>query len=153
MGANRYASQVFALDDDQLSQGIDLWILFETQASTLSAKHDCDLSVRLTSRRDATVWHALITPPGNSVNAMQNSLDAVRRTIPRAPLLGNQLVTTPVESPRGGLPPRVLRHVQKHICSHLDEQLDLATLAEIADLSLSHFARSFKQSRGHTPHG
>jgi AraC-like DNA-binding protein len=152
VGANKYARQALALGDDQLLRGIDLWTLFETQASTLTIKDDRDLYTRLISRRDAGVWQALITPPDNCANARRNSLDALRRTIPRAPLLGSLFEVAPVETEFGGLPPRILRHVQEHISSHLDEELDLRTLAHIAGRSRSHFARSFKQSTGHTPH-
>jgi AraC-like DNA-binding protein len=53
---------------------------------------------------------------------------------------------------RGGLRPTALRRVSEYIEAHLDEHIDLNTLAGAAGLSLYHFARAFKQSKGTTPH-
>jgi transcriptional regulator of acetoin/glycerol metabolism len=53
---------------------------------------------------------------------------------------------------RGGLPPGSLRRVREYIDSHLAERLSVERLAAVAGLSVFHFARSFKQSQGTTPH-
>src|SRR5215471_16735915 len=53
---------------------------------------------------------------------------------------------------RGGLPPSVLRRVRKYIEAHLENNVGLEVLAGIAGLSLSYFARAFKQSEGVAPH-
>src|ERR1700694_995158 len=53
---------------------------------------------------------------------------------------------------RGGLPVRQQRRVVEFIEGHLAEDIPLATLAELVDLSLFHFARAFKQSFGVPPH-
>jgi len=53
---------------------------------------------------------------------------------------------------RGGLPPGVLRRVREYIEAHLENNVSLQVLAGIAGLSMSHFARAFKQSEGVTPH-
>lgn len=53
---------------------------------------------------------------------------------------------------RGGLPPARLRHVKDYIHSHLDENLSLRKLAELAQMSPYHFGRLFKQSTGLSPH-
>lgn len=49
-----------------------------------------------------------------------------------------------------GLHPAALQRVQDYIQSHLHEQIDLATLAGIANVSRFHFARMFKASAGMT---
>ena len=49
---------------------------------------------------------------------------------------------------RVGLPPRVLRRVEEYIDLHLGETISLEALADVAGLSLSHFARTFRQSKG-----
>ena len=54
---------------------------------------------------------------------------------------------------RGGLPPRVLRRVREYVETHLDGNISLQDLADTAGLSVSHFARAFKQSEGVTPYG
>ena len=53
---------------------------------------------------------------------------------------------------RGGLPARVVRRVREHIEGNIDRQMQVAALAELANLSVCYFARAFKQSVGFTPH-
>ena len=53
---------------------------------------------------------------------------------------------------RGGLPKSRLNHVREYIEHHLDGNISMTALAEVADLSLYHFAKAFKQSTGATPH-
>jgi AraC family transcriptional regulator len=51
----------------------------------------------------------------------------------------------------GGLPAHKLRRVTEFIDGNLDNDLSLAEIAQAADLSPYHFARSFKQTTGMTP--
>jgi AraC family transcriptional regulator len=53
---------------------------------------------------------------------------------------------------RGGLPVWRQKRVAEFIEEHLAEEISLATLAELADLSHYHFARAFTQSFGVPPH-
>jgi transcriptional regulator GlxA family with amidase domain len=53
---------------------------------------------------------------------------------------------------RGGLPPHAVRRVCEFIKAHLAENITIQALATIAGLSMYHFARGFKQSKGMTPH-
>lgn len=53
---------------------------------------------------------------------------------------------------RGGLPAWQQKRVAEFIEEHLAEEISLTALAELADLSLYHFARAFKQSFGVPPH-
>lgn len=55
------------------------------------------------------------------------------------------------ENSNGGLSGYKLRHVQEFINENLDEDLSLAEIAEIADLSQFHFARVFRKTTGLTP--
>ena len=58
-----------------------------------------------------------------------------------------------VECPvRGGLAAWKQRAVASYIEEHLNEQISLATLAQLVRLSPYHFCRSFKQSFGMSPH-
>lgn len=52
----------------------------------------------------------------------------------------------------GGLPPRQLNQVLDYIETYLDQNIKLADLAKLLDLSAFHFSRLFKQSIGITPH-
>src|SRR5262245_49901799 len=62
------------------------------------------------------------------------------------------IVTVQSSVYRGGLPPRALRRVRDFIETHLEENISIQTLADVAGLSMCHFARAFKQSEGVTPH-
>lgn len=53
---------------------------------------------------------------------------------------------------RGGLAPSVLRRVRQYIDANLEQRIELADLAAVANLSRCHFACAFKQSLGCTPH-
>ena len=52
---------------------------------------------------------------------------------------------------RGGLPIRQLRKVEDHIAEHLAEEISIERLAELVELSTSHFAHVFKETTGMTP--
>ena len=68
-------------------------------------------------------------------------------------LLGTYtLLRTAPEAVRGGLAPWQLRRAQAHIRADLDHTLHLQKLAEACGLSVSHFARAFRQSTGASPH-
>jgi len=51
-----------------------------------------------------------------------------------------------------GLSPRQLKPVIDYINNYLDQDLGLAELAAIAQLSQYHFSRAFKRSTGMSPH-
>lgn len=53
---------------------------------------------------------------------------------------------------RGGLPAWQQKRVMEFIEEHLAEEIPLVTLADLVDLSVYHFARSFAQSFGAPPH-
>ncbi|MEL6320663.1 MAG: AraC family transcriptional regulator [Cyanobacteria bacterium J06626_14] len=52
----------------------------------------------------------------------------------------------------GGLPRYQLSQVLDFIDAHLDEEVKLANLAQVTDMSPYHFSRLFKQSTGLSPH-
>jgi AraC family transcriptional regulator len=53
---------------------------------------------------------------------------------------------------RGGLPARKQKYVAEFIEEHLAEEISLATLAELVNLSRYYFAHAFTQSFGVPPH-
>jgi len=73
-------------------------------------------------------------------------------------VLAHELVRLNAGGPRlktleqGGLAAWQRRAVVAYIEEHLAEQVSLATLAQLADLSQYHFCRTFKQSFGMPPH-
>lgn len=52
----------------------------------------------------------------------------------------------------GGLSPRAWRSVSDHIQDNLSGRLSIAQLADVANLSPSHFLRAFRRTTGQTPH-
>jgi AraC family transcriptional regulator len=60
--------------------------------------------------------------------------------------------TAAVRPVRGGLPAWQQKRVVEFIEQHLAEEISLAALAGLVDLSLYHFARAFTQSFGAPPH-
>ena len=60
---------------------------------------------------------------------------------------GGNLVPT-----RGGLRPRAFQRVREYILAHLAENISNRVLAELVGLSVFHFARSFRQTAGVSPH-
>jgi AraC family transcriptional regulator len=52
----------------------------------------------------------------------------------------------------GRLARHALREVEEYIHAHLDQNIALADLANVAKLSEFHFARLFKQTTGLPPH-
>jgi len=69
----------------------------------------------------------------------------------QGPGVTSQGVAVQLRLHRGGLPPRALQRVREFIEAHLEENISIQTLADIAGLSMCHFARAFKQSEGMTP--
>jgi AraC family transcriptional regulator len=51
----------------------------------------------------------------------------------------------------GGLPITQVRKVEDHVTAHLAEEISIERLAQLVDLSPSHFAHVFKESTGLTP--
>ena len=61
------------------------------------------------------------------------------------------LASAPRPTCRGGLATWQVRRVREHLEAHLDQDVSLAALAEIAGLSPFHFSRMFKQATGLPP--
>lgn len=53
---------------------------------------------------------------------------------------------------RGGMSRSIVRRIDDYIATHLESELRLADLAEVAQLSKHHFLRAFRQTTGETPH-
>jgi len=52
----------------------------------------------------------------------------------------------------GGLPSRQLRQILDYVDVHLEQEIKLADLAQLLDMSQFHFSRLFKQSLGMSPY-
>jgi len=67
--------------------------------------------------------------------------------------LVEKYTSTPLKTPvyRGGLPIHQLRKVEDYVAAQLAEEISIEALAELVELSSSHFAHVFKETTGMTP--
>jgi AraC family transcriptional regulator len=104
--------------------------------------------------RDEILWPICLTcaellaarVPGKSLRiAALTQLFAVH--------LVEKYTSTPAKTPiyRGGLPIHQLRKVEDYVAERLAEEIPIEALAELVELSSSHFAHVFKETTGMTP--
>ena len=104
---------------------------------------------------DQAVWDTALklkAEVGNSDASSRQYVEALSLVLMHE-LIRLERTTSGVARPlRGGLAMWQQRRVVEFIEEHLAEDISLATLAELVDLSLYHFARAFKLSFGVPPH-
>jgi len=152
IGADRCARRQFNLDQRALDAGSSVWTIFSRSGAVLQRGLRADYPVRLTSARGGDTLFALVSTPLAASRARLGKLDATLLMQPRIALLEDLQRHFAPDPPRGGLSPGALRRVMEYIAGHIDEQLDIGTLALHAGLSAYHFARAFKASVGMPPH-
>jgi AraC family transcriptional regulator len=104
---------------------------------------------------DQAVWDTALklkAEVGNSDPWSRRYAEALSLVLMHELIRLERTTSTPARSLRGGLPVWQQKRVVEFIEEHLAEEVSLAALAELADLSLYHFARAFKQSFGAPPH-
>jgi AraC-like DNA-binding protein len=108
--------------------------------------------------RNAARNEALCLVMAQLCRTIHKAIDQSRRKLDRI-TRRNEAVSRPRAAAAGGLerrstglPPARLRKVLDHIDASLAERLNVATLAEVAGMSPSHFATMFKQATGLPPH-
>lgn len=90
--------------------------------------------------------------------AMAQFLDAsesllLRRLIRCHSNIGDAALARPDHAAKANpLRPTVMRRIEEHVCTHLAEDVHLASLAQIANMSVDHFLRSFRAAAGTTPY-
>ena len=104
---------------------------------------------------DQAVWDTALklkAEVGNSDPGSRQYAEALSLVLIHE-LIRLEQTTSAVARPlRGGLPAWQQKRVVEFIQEHLAEEISLNALAELVDLSLYHFARTFKQSFGAPPH-
>jgi AraC family transcriptional regulator len=104
---------------------------------------------------DQAVWDTALklkAEVGNSDPWSRPYAEALSLVLMHELIRLERTTSTAAGSLRGGLPVWQQKRVVEFIEEHLAEEVSLAALAELADLSLYHFARAFKQSFGAPPH-
>ena len=152
-GADRNARRVLSRDGrDPPGESTSLWIIFEKNDALFRQTDRGDVPAELTPRGIDECWPAIVTPPEPALARWQQSETDEFRLRPRLDALAMVAQLPKLPRAQGGLPPATLRRIREYVDSHLDRNIDLETLAATAELSLFHFARTFKQSEGMTPH-
>jgi AraC family transcriptional regulator len=103
---------------------------------------------------DQAVWDTALklkAEVGNSDPSSRQYVEALSLVLMHE-LIRSERTASGAAPLRGGLPRWQQKRVAEFIEEHLAEDIPLATLAELADLSLYHFARAFKLSFGVPPH-
>jgi transcriptional regulator of acetoin/glycerol metabolism len=152
IGADRCARRQFNLDQRALTAGTSLSTIFARSGAVLRRGAHPDYPVRLTCVRGGDALFALVSTPVAAARVHLGKLDATLLTQPRIALLNDLQRHYAAEAPRGGLSPGALRRIREYIDAHLNEDLDIGTLAAHVGLSTYHFARAFKESLGMPPH-
>lgn len=152
VGADRHARAQFAIDPESMGSGISVWALFERQRALLQKGTRGDYAMPLRRVGTGDQRFTLVSPPLRDSTVHIGPVEAALLMQPRLDLLDDLRRRFAPEPQRGGLSPAVLRRVKDHIEAHLDTDLGLETLAALAGLSVHHFARSFRQSIGTSPH-
>jgi AraC family transcriptional regulator len=104
---------------------------------------------------DQAIWDTALklkAEVGNSDPLSREYAEALSIVLMQELLRLERTKSASVKPLRGGLPAWRQKHVADFIEEHLAEEISLAALAELADLSLYHFARAFTRSFGVPPH-
>ncbi len=150
VGINRAARRSLLLDDRRLQAGVGFWTIFEGDVDIFRRKDGADVHTRLLLAGNEDRLHALVTPPDRAMGAASGPTNLHMR--PRLDSIQTHLNAPPARRAHGGLSAGAMRRVREYMEAHLDERIDLSTLARAAGLSVHHFARQFRQSTGVTPH-
>jgi transcriptional regulator of acetoin/glycerol metabolism len=150
VGADRVARIVFALNDEHLTGHTGLGAIFEHDRSAFRRNHEQDIAARFISTGQE--WHALITPPMCGVRGRNSRADLAVHSRPRISMLHDLALPKAAPEKHGGLSPARTHRIYEYISSNLDRNISIEELAEMAGLSVHHFARAFKQTVGMPPH-
>lgn len=104
---------------------------------------------------DQAVWDTALklkAEVGNSDPGSRQYAEALSLVLMHELIRLERTTSAAARTLRGGLPVWQQKRVVEFIEEHLAEEISLAALAKLVNLSLYHFARAFKQSFGAPPH-
>ena len=135
---------------DPSAAPLSLWSLFERNEALFRHTDRGDARGDLRLIETGAMWSTIVTPPEPALARWSAPANEELRLRPRLDTLA--LVRPGPDRVRGGLSPATLRRIRDYVDANLDKTIDIDSLARTAELSPYHFARSFKQSEGVTPH-
>jgi AraC-like DNA-binding protein len=150
VGADRVARIVFALNDERLTGHTGLGAIFEHDRSAFRCNQEQDIPARFSCTGQE--WHALITPPMCGVRGGNSRAYLAVHSRPRISMLHDLALPKAAPEQHGGLSPARTHCINEYIRSNLNRNISIEELAEMAGLSVHHFARAFKQTVGMPPH-
>ncbi len=105
-------------------------------------------------KSDPLIQHiglTLLEEAGSETPAGRLFSDSLIQTLTLHLLANYSTATSVTHNINGGLSGYKLRRVREFIIANLEDDLSLAEISEVADLSQFHFARAFRKSTGLTP--
>jgi AraC-like DNA-binding protein len=151
VGADRHARSTMCATNVNLGSGQTLWAFFERDPALFRNRNVGDIPAAVVTVGSAQIWTAIITPPESGAFHQSSAEHANLHSRPRLDSIGC-FRRSAFPASVGGLTPRALQRIREYIDGHLEENIELETLADTAGLSKWHFARAFKQSVGMPPH-
>lgn len=152
VGADRVARVGLGLNDSSLGSGVLLSTIFDCDRAAFRGSREQDCAARFTRVGTGQWWRALITPPLAGPRVWRSPAEAAIYLRPRITLLHEIPMPEPPAALRGGLSPARAQRICEYIHANLHENISLESLAQMAGLSVHHFARAFKQTIGMPPH-
>jgi AraC-like DNA-binding protein len=153
VGADRNAHLVLSRHGNgRPARNVSLWTLFERNNALFRYMDRGDIRGEVRPQGSNELWPVLVTPPELALARWSPAESEELRLRPRLDTLAATRFMPKPSRARGGLAPAALRRIRDYVDSHLEQNIDLESLAATAELSLFHFARTFKQSEGTTPH-
>ena len=153
---------VYAFDPGDVHDGrsvdgarVDQSVFYPTEAALDSLAAEAGLSG--VARFGALVVHA--PRAAAALSALRRRVAGPDTRLQREAAIAETFAALLVEHasmrPDGAGPgpePRAVRRAREYLDAHLDENVSIATLADVADLSPGHLARAFRRSLGLPPH-
>src|SRR6202030_368920 len=140
LGADQIARRLLSLNDEVLNRGVALATIFEYDSSIFRCKRMQDVAARVLRTGTDEPWNALITPPACRMGGLCSSTGALLHSRPPFGMPAPLPLSVDPPTNRGGLAPARANRICQYIDSHLQENIALEVLAEIAQLSVHHFA-------------
>jgi AraC-like DNA-binding protein len=151
VGANRSARDLLGLSSEgPAPAGLGVWALLERNEALFRHGDRGDLVAEVRPVGRSATWSAAVTPPQPSSGRWRDAPEQDIRLRPRLDTIPHRCGA--IEPIRGGIAPAKLRRIREYVENNLGQPIDLKALAGAAGLSVYHFARTFKQSEGLSPH-